>query len=77
MPATNLHWNMAKTKLRIVEELFDKSDLPEFPNTEKAEELLIGIRERYYGKKRKLQIHSNLKLTFTRPRLVNFPNYKT
>ncbi|MBY0424238.1 MAG: nucleotidyltransferase domain-containing protein [Cytophagales bacterium] len=41
---------MAKDQLVKIEELFSKSDLPENPDLEKIENLLIEVRQKYYSK---------------------------
>lgn len=38
----------AEEKVQLIEELFEKSDLPEEPDLQKLEELLIGVRDAYY-----------------------------
>lgn len=38
----------AEEKVQLIEELFEKSPLPEEPNLEKLEELLVGVRDKYY-----------------------------
>lgn len=39
---------MANEKIGRIEDLYDKSDLPEQPNLLKAEELLINLRSKFY-----------------------------
>ncbi|WP_343634776.1 nucleotidyltransferase domain-containing protein [Fluviicola sp.] len=38
----------AEEKVQLIEELFEKSPLPQEPDLEKLEELLIGVRDEYY-----------------------------
>lgn len=38
----------AEEKVQLIEELFEKSKLPEEPDLEKLEELLVGVRDSYY-----------------------------
>lgn len=38
----------AEEKVQYIEELFEKSTLPDEPDLEKLEELLVGVRDNYY-----------------------------
>lgn len=38
----------AEEKIQIIDELFQKSDLPEFPDVTDAEELLVKVRKSFY-----------------------------
>lgn len=38
----------AEEKVQLIEELFEKSRLPEVPDLKKLEELLVGVRDAYY-----------------------------
>lgn len=40
---------MVEEKMKRIEDLYRTSDLPETPDVQKAEELLINIREQFYG----------------------------
>jgi hypothetical protein len=40
---------MVEEKMNAIEELYGTSDLPEMPDVQKAENLLIDIREKFYG----------------------------
>jgi len=40
---------MVEEKIKRIADLYDKSDLPGAPDVQKAEELLINIREQFYG----------------------------
>jgi hypothetical protein len=40
---------MVEDKMNRIEELYHASDLPETPDVQKAENLLINIREKFYG----------------------------
>jgi hypothetical protein len=40
---------MADEKVAEIESLFDKSDLPDLPDLDKANDLLIHLREEFYG----------------------------
>jgi len=38
----------AEEKVQHIEELFDKSELPDEPDLERLEKLLVGVRDNYY-----------------------------
>lgn len=40
----------AGEKIKVIDDLFKKSDLPEQPDHQMAEEVLVRIRETIYGK---------------------------
>lgn len=40
---------MVEEKMKRIEDLYRTSDLPEIPDVQKAEDLLINIREQFYG----------------------------
>jgi uncharacterized protein len=40
---------MAEHKLAEIEDVYSKSSLPEAPNFERVNELLVGIRKNYYA----------------------------
>jgi hypothetical protein len=42
---------MVDEKMEMIESAYQKSDLPEVPDIQKAEDLLINIREQFYGKR--------------------------
>jgi hypothetical protein len=39
----------AEEKVQLIEELFEKSTLPSEPDLYKLEELLVNVRDAYYG----------------------------
>ena len=40
--------DQAEEKIKVIDELFKKSDLPEVPDSGQAESLLVEIREQFY-----------------------------